>query len=142
MARSWVVLRLPGPGRRIVAMIGLVVLLLAMAIGVTLWRYGVANEKYRQALTKSQTIALVEHATDKLVDVSTTVNTLAVGRAGGQLAALQQVLALGPDQSVCYSRDPPSLYGGGIGDGWLGDWNFMERGRSTSTYPCSRVWIV
>jgi methyl-accepting chemotaxis protein len=79
------------PGRRIVAMIGAVVLMLGVAIGVTLWRYGVANSKYTDALRKSQTIVLVERATDKLVDVSTTVNVLAVGRATDQLATFQQL---------------------------------------------------
>jgi methyl-accepting chemotaxis protein len=80
-----------GPARRI-AVAGLaVVLMLGVAIGVTLWRYGVANSKYTDALRKSQTIVLVERATDKLVDVSTNVNVLAVGRATDQLSTFQQL---------------------------------------------------
>lgn len=48
-------------------------------------------------------------------------------------AALEQVLALdGPDRQVVYSRDPASRYDVGVGDGWLGDWRFMERGRSVT----------
>src|SRR5579859_2105757 len=82
---------LEGPARRIAVAGALVVLLLAFAIGVTLWRYGVANNKYTEALHKSQTIALVEHATDKLVDVSTTVNVLAVSPAGDELATLRHL---------------------------------------------------
>jgi methyl-accepting chemotaxis protein len=72
-------------------MIGAVVLMLGVAIGVTLWRYSVANSKYTDALRKSQTIVLVERATDKLVDVSTTVNVLAVSTPTDQLATLHQV---------------------------------------------------
>jgi methyl-accepting chemotaxis protein len=80
-----------GPARRI-AVAGLaVIVMLGVAIGVTLWRYGVANSKYTDALKKSQTIGLVERATDKLVDVSTNVNVLAVSRATDQLANFQQV---------------------------------------------------
>jgi methyl-accepting chemotaxis protein len=91
MLGSWLKMPTAGPARRIVAMIGVVVVLLAIAIGVTLWRYGVADSKYRDALHKGQTIVFVEHATDKLVDVSTTVNTLAIGKATDQLARLQQI---------------------------------------------------
>jgi methyl-accepting chemotaxis protein len=79
------------PARRIVAMIGAVVLMLGMAIGVTLWRYTIANGKYGDALTKSRTISLVERATDKLVDVSTNVNVLAVSHATDELAAFQEL---------------------------------------------------
>jgi methyl-accepting chemotaxis protein len=80
-----------GPARRIAGAGVAVILLLAAAIGVTLWRYGVANSKYREALNKGQTIALVEHATDKLVDVSTTVNVLAVEPATDQRSTLRQL---------------------------------------------------
>lgn len=42
---------------------------------------------------------------------------------------LGQVLAVGPDRRLVHSLDPPLSYGAGIGDGWLGDWRFMNRGR-------------
>jgi hypothetical protein len=38
--------------------------------------------------------------------------------------------AVGPHGEVAYGNDPASLYAGGAGDGWLGDWKFMERGRT------------
>ena len=44
-------------------------------------------------------------------------------------APIGQVLAVGPDRSLVYSTDPPLSYGAGIGDGWLGPWRFMNRGR-------------
>lgn len=56
-------------------------------------------------------------------------------------AEARQILALGPvgvagagstGGAVCYSTDPASLYGAGVGAGWLGGWGFMERGRNVS----------
>jgi len=32
-------------------------------------------------------------------------------------------------RELFYTRDPGTRYIDGVGDGWLGDWNFMERGR-------------
>jgi uncharacterized coiled-coil DUF342 family protein len=81
------------PGQRIGAMIGLVVVLLGVAIGVTLWRYGVADAKYRDALKKGETVKQVLHATDKLVDVGTAATVLASTATGAtdQLATLRQL---------------------------------------------------
>jgi hypothetical protein len=41
-----------------------------------------------------------------------------------------RILALDGTGDVAYSRDPADRYVGGAGDGWLGNWNFMQRGRS------------
>jgi methyl-accepting chemotaxis protein len=82
-----------GPARRI-AVAGLfVVVLLSLAIGVTLWRYGVADSKYSNALKKDETIRRVSHATDKLVDLGTVVNLLATApkQAPEQLATVRQL---------------------------------------------------
>lgn len=49
--------------------------------------------------------------------------------------AAAQVLAVDGDAvdgDVVYSKDPPTLFGGGIGDGWLRGRRFMERGRAVS----------
>lgn len=35
----------------------------------------------------------------------------------------------GPNGEITYSKDPRNKYAGNAGDGWLGDWRFMERGR-------------
>ncbi len=40
-----------------------------------------------------------------------------------------RLLALGPNGEIAYSRDPADRYAGGAGDGWLGDWSYMGRGR-------------
>jgi hypothetical protein len=44
-------------------------------------------------------------------------------------APVGQLLAVGPGRALAYSTDPPLTYGAGIGDGWLGSWRFMNRGR-------------
>jgi hypothetical protein len=41
----------------------------------------------------------------------------------------QRPRAIGPHGEVAYSNDPTSEYAGSAGDGWLGGWRFMERGR-------------
>jgi methyl-accepting chemotaxis protein len=89
--RALLRLQVAGPGRRIVAMFGGIVLLLALAIGVTLWRYGVADGKYRDALQKDRTHALVKQANDNLLDAGASVNLMAVGVSADQLGALQQL---------------------------------------------------
>jgi hypothetical protein len=39
-------------------------------------------------------------------------------------------LTTAPDGEFVYSRDSATRYTGGAGDGWIGDWRFMERGRT------------
>lgn len=36
---------------------------------------------------------------------------------------------LGPQNQITYSKESRQVYAGGAGSGWVGDWNFMERGR-------------
>jgi methyl-accepting chemotaxis protein len=84
-------IRLEGPSRRI-ALVGLViVLLLGVAIGVTLWREGVADGKYRAALHKDTTTGLIATATDNLLDTSAAVSAMAVGTTTNQLPLLQRL---------------------------------------------------
>lgn len=40
-----------------------------------------------------------------------------------------QLFTVSPKWGLVYSLDAPLTYGSGIGDGWLGDWRFMQRGR-------------
>jgi len=40
-----------------------------------------------------------------------------------------QLFAVSPKWGLVYSLDAPITYGNGIGDGWLGGWQFMQRGR-------------
>lgn len=44
-------------------------------------------------------------------------------------APIGQILAIGPNLSILYSKDPALRYGPGIGDGYLGDALQFERGR-------------
>jgi hypothetical protein len=53
---------------------------------------------------------------------------------GSSPAALVQAGAArywnqGPNGQITWSKDPRNEYAGNAGDGWLGDWRFMERGR-------------
>jgi hypothetical protein len=43
-----------------------------------------------------------------------------------------QLFTVSPRWGLVYSLDSPVTYGSGIGDGWLGDWQFMQRGRRPS----------
>lgn len=54
------------------------------------------------------------------------------GSAPSQVALMGpvgQLFAVSPKWGFVYSLDGPITYGSGIGDGWLGDWKFMQRGR-------------
>jgi hypothetical protein len=54
------------------------------------------------------------------------------GSAAPELALEKglRVIGIGPHDEVLYSRDPADKYILGVGDGWLGSWNFMARGRA------------
>jgi hypothetical protein len=53
-----------------------------------------------------------------------------------------RVLAFGPNDEILYSRDPDDRYVLHVGDGWLGDWRFMERGRDAYLFESGRVrWL-
>lgn len=43
-----------------------------------------------------------------------------------------QLLAVSTKYGLVYSLESPITYGTGIGDGWIGDWQFMQRGRRPS----------
>ncbi len=59
--------------------------------------------------------------------------------------SIGQLLAVGPGRALVHSTDPPLTYGAGIGDGWLGAWRFMNRGRrptwSIETEPTRMRWL-
>lgn len=86
-------LALLGPARRVAAAGGAIVLLVVLAVGLTVWRYGVADSTYRHALAQSQGIGSSYYATDNLLDASAIVTTLALpnGKGSGELAALTRL---------------------------------------------------
>lgn len=62
---------------------------------------------------------------------------LAIALDGSEAAAhvlraddFARVIALAPNGDVVYSKDPSDRFAAGSGDGWIGDWSFMERGRA------------
>ena len=83
----------PGPARRVAAAGGAIVLLIVLAVGLAVWRYGVADGKYRQALVQSQRLSSSHYATDNLLDAGAIVDALALanGNGGGELAALTRL---------------------------------------------------
>lgn len=42
----------------------------------------------------------------------------------------RRVIGIGSDETILYSRDDANRYVHGAGDGWLGSWRFMQRGRA------------
>lgn len=42
---------------------------------------------------------------------------------------LARLYGIFPDGRLIYTKDPGNRYIYGVGDGWLGDWQFMQRGR-------------
>lgn len=73
--------RVQGPAR-IVAVAGLsIVLLLAIATGVSLWLNSVASSRYQKAIEIDSSIESLKHINDALLDVSTAVQAIASGSA-------------------------------------------------------------
>ena len=54
--------KLKDPARRLIALIGLIVVLLGVAVGVSVWRFGVASDSKDLALEESQVQATAEQA--------------------------------------------------------------------------------
>ena len=101
-------IKLEGPSRRI-ALVGVViVLLLGVVIGVTLWREGVADSKYREALRKDATLGFIATASDNLLDTSASVNVMAVGTNSNQLPVLQRLQQSFDAQIAQIGRIAPS----------------------------------
>jgi len=61
-------LRLQGPARPIAASIGAIVLLVALALGLAVWRYGVSRDSDGRALEASQTQLLAQQARMAITD--------------------------------------------------------------------------
>ena len=54
----------------------------------------------------------------------------------------QQIFAICQAREVAYSLDSPERYGKGIGDGWVGGFRFMERGRDARFSPdCQHLYF-
>jgi len=78
-------LDLKGPSRRIAAAGGVIVFLLAMVVGVTLWRYGASSHEYRKALDDRRAIGLTGDAGETLLERNSL--TVGAGLSGGSSSA-------------------------------------------------------
>jgi CHASE3 domain sensor protein len=71
---------LEGPARRVAVASALIVVLVATAVGVTLWRYGVATSKSHRAVAESRVVPLAEQAKTALQVQATAVQGYAADR--------------------------------------------------------------
>jgi hypothetical protein len=85
------------------------------------------------------------HKADLYYSVGSELRAIARDGSGAPRRVLEsglRVLAFGPNDEILYSRDPIDRYVGSAGDGWLGSWRFMERGRDAYLFQSGRVrWL-
>src|SRR5437867_3944638 len=63
-------------------------------------------------------------------------------QAGVSVTRAERLLGFTNDQRPVYTRDPSDKYQGGVGDGWIGDWRFMERGWDVEETDAGRLrWL-
>src|SRR5581483_2311388 len=82
--------RLEGRARRVAVAGALIVVLVATAVGVTLWRYGVANSKSHGAVAESQIVPVTEQAKTALQVQATAMQGYAADRDAADIALLHQ----------------------------------------------------
>jgi methyl-accepting chemotaxis protein len=87
-------LALRGPSRRIAAAGGLIVLLLAMVVGVSLWRYGVSSDKYSEALDNRRAIGLTGDAASNLLERGSLTFGVGLTEGSGQRTELERLRRL------------------------------------------------
>jgi hypothetical protein len=80
--------RLAAPTRRIAIAGALIVVLVATAIGVTLWSFGASTDSYNRALAHNTTIATTGEARTALFDVLSAAQRYGSTRSAPSLAAL------------------------------------------------------
>jgi methyl-accepting chemotaxis protein len=89
--------RLGGPTRRIAIAGALIVVLVGVAIGVTLWRYGASTSKYEATLKNTTTVAETGETRTAVYDILNAARPLATGTSAAGIAALHEAGAeLGP----------------------------------------------
>ncbi len=84
-------LRLEGPARRIAAAIALVILLVGVAVGIAIWRYGVSRDSDNTALAESQTQLLAQQARTAITDEGGLVDAYAGDKDQADLRELSDV---------------------------------------------------
>jgi methyl-accepting chemotaxis protein len=99
--------RLEGPAMRVAVASGAIVVLLVAAVGVTLWRYGVAASKSKAALTESKLVPYAERVKTSLWVQRAALEGYASDRTAADLALFNQAGAAF-DQSVAVLRKATS----------------------------------
>src|SRR5690348_4861716 len=79
------------PDTRLVVLIGLVVMLFAIAVGVAIWRYGVSRDSDKQALDESKTQVTAQQARTAITDEGGLVDAYGGDKAPADLRELNQV---------------------------------------------------
>jgi hypothetical protein len=100
---------LRGPARRVAAASGLIVILLATSIGVTLWRYGVADHKNKLAFAGRAAAVVVHQAAAALEAQASNAEGYASHKEAAHLAGLheaQAALTLQLHRLATYTDDP------------------------------------
>jgi methyl-accepting chemotaxis protein len=82
--------RLEDPAQRLVAMIGAIVVLLVLAIGLTVWRYGAAATADRAALHESQVQIAAEQGKTALARKTGSVDAFGADKDAADLRAIEQ----------------------------------------------------
>jgi methyl-accepting chemotaxis protein len=93
MEEAMTALRLDDPARRLVALIGLVVLLFIIAVGLALSRYQVSRDSDQTALRDSQTQLLAQKARTAITDEGGIVDAYGGDKSPADLADLRGVKA-------------------------------------------------
>ncbi len=82
--------RLSGPTRRIAIAGAVIVVLVGMAVGVTLWRYGASTSKYESTLKNTATVAETAQARTAVYDILNAARPLATSTSAAGVATLRQ----------------------------------------------------
>jgi methyl-accepting chemotaxis protein len=82
--------RLGGPTRRIALAGALIVVLVGLAIGVTLWRYDASTSKYEATLKNTATVAETAEARTAVYDILNAARPLATSASVADIAALHE----------------------------------------------------
>ena len=82
--------RLGGPTRRIAIAGAVIVALVGVAIGVTLWRYSASTSKYESTLKNTATVAETAQARTAVYDVLNAARPLTTSASAAGIATLRQ----------------------------------------------------
>jgi methyl-accepting chemotaxis protein len=100
--------KLEGPARKIAAASALIAVLVAVAIGITLWRYGAATSDYDRAAQNTNTIADASEARATLFDVEVSARAYALTKRAAALGSLRAERAIFDQAVQAIDSDPGS----------------------------------